>query len=71
MTKVSSIPKTAIPSTHSQPEEGSEGEEEDDMASHSTEDPVRPGPGFACCSMAIDPHADSSPKVRDWLDWPS
>ncbi|KAF6221549.1 hypothetical protein HO133_002405 [Letharia lupina] len=55
MTKVSSIPKTAFPSTHSQPEEGSEGEEEDDMASHSTEDPSETGStGLPDCGDSID-----------------
>ena len=74
MTKVSFASTTAFPDKHSQAkeEDEEEDEEEDDMASHSAEDPVRPAPQSACDDFtAVDPHADSFPKVRRWLDWPS
>lgn len=63
MTKVSFPPKTALPYKHSQAKEEDEGE--DDMASHLAEDPVRPGPLFACSSTTMDPMLilSSSPRL--------
>lgn len=66
MTKLSSVSKTTFLSKYSEAEE-----EEDDMASHSTEDPVRPGAHATCPFIAVESYADSSLKVRDWLDRPS
>lgn len=70
MTKVSSIPKIAFPSQYSHTIEEDE-EEEYDMASHLTEDPVRLGPECACYSTAVDPHADPFSQVRGWVHRPS
>ena len=63
MTKVSLPSKAALPYKHSQAKE--EEQEEDDMASHLAEDPVRPGSLFACYSTTMDPMLilSSSPRL--------
>lgn len=58
MAKVTFVPKPAFPSKNNQAQDEDE-EEEYDMASHSTEDPVYPTPQFARCFKATDPYADS------------
>ena len=58
MTKVTSAPKPVFPSKNSKANDEDE-EEEFDMASHSTEDPVCPTPQSAQCFRATDLHADS------------
>ena len=68
MSKINPGSKTAFFIKHSHAQDEDE-DEEYDMASHLVEDPVRPVLKLVCCPIAVDPHADSFPKVRDQLEW--